>query len=169
MKKQMLLLMVVMLFCTLFSSGCASIMLGGNKVVSVSSDPTGAHYSIARKGKIVKEGTTPDQVTLKRGGGYFKAASYTVTLKKAGYKTVEQPIEQGLEAGWYILGNIIFGGLIGIVIVDPITGAMYSIADVDVTLETEGAAMTLREDYRCKVLSIDQVPQSLRAKMVRIN
>jgi hypothetical protein len=31
--------------------------------------------------------------------------------------------------GWYI-GNILFGGLIGILIVDPLTGAMWKLDDV---------------------------------------
>ena len=32
--------------------------------------------------------------------------------------------------GWYV-GNIVFGGLLGLLIIDPATGAMYSLSTKD--------------------------------------
>ena len=51
--------------------------------------------------------------------------------------------------GWYI-GNILFGGLIGMLIVDPATGAMYNLPDrVDINLDQDASSddqMTLNID-----------------------
>jgi hypothetical protein len=118
-------------------SGCASIFCGDDKTISVSSHPKGAVFEITGpSGKVFIKNTTPTNVTLKRGRGYFKAGDYKVTFKKQGYKDLTVPIEQGFETGWYFAGNtIVFGGLIGILIVDPLTGAMYTIEDVNVSLE----------------------------------
>ncbi len=96
------------------------------------------------KGKIIAQGVTPTNVTLKRGSGWFKAGDYTIKLEKAGYKTATFPVEQGLEVGWYGLGNLVFGGLIGWIIVDPATGAMWTIKDFNATLQPESAALNER-------------------------
>ena len=129
------LLCVSLCFAVLLS-GCASIICGSEKTVFISSDPRGAHFTITNpSGRIIIEDDAPTNVTLKRGRGWFKAGDYQITFGKEGCirKTVQ--IEQGLEAGWYIAGNFVFGGFIGWLIVDPLTGAMYSIEDVHVTLE----------------------------------
>lgn len=122
--------------CSL-SSGCASIMCGDDKTINIQSDPPGANFVILRPGgDVVTQGTTPTNVTLKRGRGYFQAGDYMVRFVKEGYEDLSVPIEQGYETGWYFAGNIIvFGGLLGLVIVDPITGAMWDIKDVQASLE----------------------------------
>jgi hypothetical protein len=57
-----------------------------------------------------------------------------VTYTKNGYDTKTVPVEFKLD-GWYF-GNILLGGLIGMLIIDPATGAMYK-------LETEFLNETL--------------------------
>ena len=39
-------------------------------------------------------------------------------------------------SGWYAGGNLFFGGLIGYLIVDPMTGAMWTLKDLHVNLES---------------------------------
>ncbi|MDP2932712.1 MAG: hypothetical protein Q8N81_01105, partial [bacterium] len=51
-----------------------------------------------------------------------------------GYAKTLKPIKSSIEWGWYGGGNIIIGGLIGWVIVDPLTGGMYKIEDTSVCL-----------------------------------
>ena len=81
-------------------------------------------------------GSTPASVSLKRGDGYFRPASYAVDFKKPGYKTKRLDIVPGFN-GWYI-GNLIFGGaILGMLIVDPITGAMYTLNPNSITAELE--------------------------------
>ena len=115
--------------------GCASIVSNAVYPVSIQSDPSQADFQIIdRKGMCLHRGQTPAIVELKAGDGYFRAADYKVKLSKAGYREMTVPIKQKLDA-WYVFGNIFVGGLIGWVIVDPITGAMWTLEGVHVTLQ----------------------------------
>lgn len=128
---------VTMCFAILLS-GCASVMCGSEKTINIKSQPPGSDFTITNaQGNIVVEDVTPTNVTLKRGRGWFQAGDYKITFKKEGCKQMTGQIRQGLETGWYVCGNVLIGGLIGWVIVDPLTGAMYNIEDVNVSLECE--------------------------------
>jgi hypothetical protein len=120
----------------LVASGCASIMCSDSKTVSIDSYPADANFTIlSLDGRVIHKGTTPAMVTLKRGRGYFQAGDYRIAFNKAGYEGVyTMPIKSKVEVGWYLGGNVVFGGLIGWIIVDPLTGAMYTMEDVYVTL-----------------------------------
>ena len=108
----------------LASSGCATIVARSTQKVDVSSAPAGAAVAITnRAGEVVHSGTTPLTAKLRKGAGYFKKESYAVRFTKDGYETRELTLT-GTMSGWYI-GNILFGGLIGMLVVDPQTGAMY--------------------------------------------
>ena len=131
------LICVTMCF-SVFLSGCASVMCGSEKTINIKSHPSGTDFTIKdAKGNVIVEDVAPTNVTLKRGGGWFKAADYQITFEKEGCKQMTVPISQGIESGWYFAGNILVGGLIGWVIVDPLTGAMYTIEDVNVSLECD--------------------------------
>ncbi len=109
-------------------SGCASIFNGQTQAVSIRSDPDGAAVTVTnRSGEKIHTGTAPVTLTLKRGAGYFKSEVYTVVLTKEGFDKKEITVT-GTVNGWYI-GNVLFGGLIGMLAVDPVTGAMYSFPD----------------------------------------
>jgi hypothetical protein len=119
----------------LFMSGCSTIFEGGTQPVTFKSIPDVASVSIVnRAGEKVHVGTTPMTVTLKRGAGYFKSEVYTVKVSKDGFASRDMTIT-GTVNGWYV-ANILFGGIIGLLIVDPITGAMY-----DLTPETVNATL----------------------------
>ncbi|WP_256730386.1 hypothetical protein [Pseudomonas sp. ANT_H12B] len=112
-------------------SGCASIVSDSKPEVGIYSLPTTAKYSITNsRGIIVASGVTPGRVLLESGRGYFKGEDYKVTFRKEGYQESTVPMKTTVN-GWY-WGNIVFGGLIGMLIVDPLTGAMYTLPD-DVT------------------------------------
>jgi hypothetical protein len=64
---------------------------------------------------------------LKAGAGYFDGETYKVTYQKDGYAGNSAVLNSGID-GWY-WGNIVFGGLIGMLFVDPITGAMYTLPE----------------------------------------
>ncbi|WP_373376321.1 hypothetical protein [Cupriavidus nantongensis] len=115
-------------------SGCASIMSGGTQPVTIKSVPEGASVTVTnRAGEKVHNGTTPVTLTLNRGAGYFKSETYKAEVKKEGYEPRQLDIVSTVN-GWYI-GNILFGGVIGLLAVDPATGAMYSFPDsVNATL-----------------------------------
>lgn len=50
-----------------------------------------------------------------------------MTASKEGYNTAALPLRTSVD-GWY-WGNFLFGGLIGFLIVDPVTGAMFKVND----------------------------------------
>jgi hypothetical protein len=130
------LLMIPLLF-----TGCASIMDGGAKPVTVDSNPEGAKVTISNQnGDQVGVQTTPATVTLERGAGYFRGADYTLRIEKDGYYPYEAHVESTLD-GWYI-GNIFFGGLIGEIAIDPMTGDMWTLSPrkVNVSLVPLNAA-----------------------------
>ena len=116
-------------------SGCASIMNGSTQPVTIRSVPEGASVSITnRAGDKIHSGLTPVTLTLKRGAGYFKSEVYKVVVKKEGFGDRELMLTSNVN-GWYI-ANIVFGGLIGMVAVDPSTGAMYTFPEsVTATLD----------------------------------
>lgn len=97
----------------LFSS-CATIVSGSRQNVEITSEPSAAKVYINE----VEVGNTPFQKNLKRN------QEYSLMLKLDGYATYETKLVKKFNA-WYI-GNIGFGGLIGIII-DPITGAIYKL------------------------------------------
>jgi hypothetical protein len=118
----------------LLLSGCASIISGGTQPVTIKSVPDGASVTVTnRAGEKIHNGTTPVTLTLNRGAGYFKTETYKVEVKKEGYESRQLDIVSTIN-GWYI-GNILFGGVIGLLAVDPATGAMYAFPDsVNATL-----------------------------------
>lgn len=109
-------------------ASCASIVSKSKYPVSIQSEPAGLEFEVfAPDGHSVHKGRTPQIVTLDAHKGFFQRAKYVV--RSTG--TPGAPLEAQLEASldpWYI-GNIIFGGLIGILIVDPLTGAMWKLPD----------------------------------------
>jgi len=115
-------------------SGCATIVGDDTQLVQVNSEPTGVQFQIKDEtGATVAQGTTPQGVTLaKSDGSYFGKKSYQITMGKDGYSPVTLPIKANAN-GWYIGGNIVFGGLIGWLAVDPFNGGMYTLKPKQVT------------------------------------
>lgn len=107
-------------------TACSSIVSKSDYPVAITSIPSEAQFTIRDvSGKAIESGTTPKTITLKSSAGYFKKQSYTVEFQKEGYPSRTVEIVSSVD-GWYF-GNILFGGLIGMLIVDPATGAMYNL------------------------------------------
>ncbi|MFO6419993.1 hypothetical protein ACLBKS_07305 [Hylemonella sp. W303a] len=153
-------------------SGCATIMGTPTQTVPISSTPSGASILITdESGMEVFGGTTPTSVTLNKSSGrYWGGKNFKVTISKPGYKTQVIPVETNAN-GWYIAGNLVFGGLIGWFIVDPLNGNMYSLSPeaVAANLGTEAAHNNRTNDGSIAVMLLEDVPSQLRDKLVRIN
>jgi hypothetical protein len=152
----------------LFSTSCATIVSKSRYPVMVTSSPERANVVITnKKGITIYEGTTPVTMDLKAGSGFFSKARYQVTLSLDGYDTRTLPIEYKLD-GWYF-GNLLFGGLLGLLIIDPATGAMYKIDTpfIAATLQQSMTA-TETEEGSLKVYTLDDVPAEWREHLVRI-
>lgn len=155
-RKFMGLMLVIVL------SSCASIVSKSNWPFSIDSSPDHADVSITnKKGVEVFHGKTPAGMSLKSGSGYFGKESYVITLSMEGYETKKVNLECKLN-GWYF-GNLLIGGLIGMLIVDPATGAMYR-------LETKGLDQDLAPSQKVtlNVVNLKDVPDSLKTSLVRL-
>lgn len=120
---------ILVLFSVLFVfSGCATIIKGsGPQGINFKSEPADAKLTVIdlRNGNVMANTKTPQVVLLPKDAGYFKYAKYQVTFEKEGYDKKEVNLESN-ASGWYIAGNLVFGGLIGWLIVDPASGAMWT-------------------------------------------
>jgi len=152
----------------LITFGCASIVSKTARQITINSSPDQAEFIVKDEtGKIIHRGNTPATVTLKTGGGYFKGKEYTVIIRKEGYEEQSVSIRKELN-GWY-LGNIIFGGLIGLLIVDPLTGAMWTLNPQDINVNLKGKKSGRVDDsFRLSVVQFNDVPPALLIKMVRV-
>jgi hypothetical protein len=141
MKIKILSLLIVPFLFT----GCASIIDGGSKTVRISSNPTGAKVTISnRDGKAVSVQTTPAIVVLERSRGYFSGENYKLVFDEPGYYPYETHVKSSVD-GWYF-GNILFGGLIGMLIVDPATGDMFTLKPREVSCNLVSSATPLTSD-----------------------
>lgn len=149
----------------IFLSGCATIVGKDVFPVTINSNPDGANIVIQdERGKKIFTGITPTTVTLAAGEAYFHAKTYNITFSKPGYAEQYAVIKASLS-GWYF-GNIIFGGLIGILIVDPITGKMWKLpTEVSANLSQQ---LSLNQPT-LKIFTLNQLPKSMRKHLVRIN
>jgi hypothetical protein len=110
----------------LLSGSCASIVSKSKWPIAVGSTPPGATIQVTnKKGSEVYTGTTPAAFRLKSGAGFFSKESYRVKLSMPGFNEEIIPVECKLNS-WYA-GNLLLGGVIGGLIVDPATGAMYKL------------------------------------------
>jgi hypothetical protein len=140
--------------------GCASIVGETEYPVAVSSAPEGASFEIKNKsGQIVHSGTAPSTVTLKSSKGYFSGQTYTLLFKKDGYSDKMATLDSDIS-GWY-WGNILIGGLIGMLIVDPATGAMYKLPE-SISADM-GKPIAKAGTKPLAVISIDSLTEEQRA------
>ena len=148
-------------------SGCASIVSKSLYPISINSTPSGAKITITdKKAKEIYTGTTPANVQLNSGAGYFLKSSYSVKFEMDGYDTKTVPVEFKMD-GWY-WGNILFGGLIGILIVDPATGAMFKL-DTEFVNENMQMKSVNIDDPSLKVFGYNDIPGSWKEKLIKLN
>lgn len=157
---------VVVVALLFLVAGCASILSSSSYPISVNSKPAGAQITVEdKKGKKAYSGITPATFQLKAGSGYFAKASYTIIFEKEGYERREIPVSFSLD-GWFI-GNLLFGGLIGMLIVDPITGAMWKLDNANINeVLFENTASS--ETPELKVYTYQDIPEEMKNKLVRI-
>ena len=125
-----------------FFFGCASIVHGPTQTVDFTSQPKGARLTIDGK----DYGKTPKSVNLLRVGRLkgesSEKISYDVKIELEGFYPYELKIKREMD-GWFI-GNILIGGLIGIII-DAANGSMYKLSP-DQVIATLGRQTALTEE-----------------------
>jgi hypothetical protein len=147
----------------LMNTGCATIFGHSNYKVNINSNPSAANVTITdKKGVEVYKGTTPAMVELKSSAGYFSKAEYHLNFHLNGYDDKTITVTGKLN-GWYV-GNLLFGGVLGMLIIDPASGAMYKITDTNI-LESLAPKATAQ----LQILDINSVPQSARKDLIKLN
>jgi hypothetical protein len=64
--------------------------------------------------------------------------------------------------GWYF-GNLLFGGLIGLLIVDPATGAMYKLEPNEINCNLVSSAVALTpEELKAAELKANPPPKEVK-------
>jgi hypothetical protein len=165
MKKSFVKLAAMLMVMPVLITSCATIFGKSSYPVSINSNPNGADISITdKKGKEVYKGQSPATVTLKSGAGYFSRAEYQVRISSKGYAEQIVPVNYKLN-GWYF-GNIFLGGFLGMLIVDPATGAMWK-------LDTPPISITLRKSNALniptlEILNMNEVSDAVKANMIKI-
>jgi hypothetical protein len=150
-------------------SGCATIVHSGPRPIAVASAPAGAKVSIYdRSNTLVMTNTTPFVAQLPTKYGYFKSQNYRLVFEMPAHATAEVNLTSSVS-GWYF-ANIVFGGVIGMLIVDPLTGAMYNLSPekIDQSL-TASQAQVIKDRTGFLVVLASQITEQERTQMVRVN
>ncbi len=138
-------------------SGCASIIHGSRQDIRVVSNPSGAVVRVNLNNTAT---TTPGVLNLNR-----KEIAYVLTFEKQGYKPVEVSLRRTID-GW-LFGNIIFGGLIGIVI-DFSSGSAYKLtpSEVETVLGEKTASLkNPAKDNLLVFVDLEQLPETVRTRI----
>ncbi len=166
-KKSYLKMTAVFMASTFLFSSCASIVSKSSYPISINSAPSEAKIVIKdKKGIEIFSGQTPANIKLKAGSGFFGKARYQVTFAKNGYDTKTVPVEFKLD-GWYC-GNILLGGLIGMLIVDPATGAMYKL-ETEFLNETLVQSTASVQKEELKVYALNEIPTEWNNHLIKVS
>lgn len=171
MKHPYLWKVMVSLFALTILISCATIMgQSGPETLNIRSTPDQASVVITDENDTkIFEGKTPTALPVEKKRGYFRGKKYTVKISKSGYAEQTVTVDTRLN-GWYIGGNLIFGGLLGYLIVDPATGAMWTLdtKEINTTLAASKQGAII-EPNKAGIVLLQDVPLSLRDKMVKVS
>lgn len=107
--------------------GCATIVSDSLHPVRVDSTISGTTVTISdEKGRVINKVETPTLVKLSSGHNW-NSSSYSFLFEKQGYKSVVENLQSEINP-WYF-GNFFFGGILGFLLIDPISGAMWKLDD----------------------------------------
>jgi hypothetical protein len=151
---------------TVLLSSCASIVSKSEYPVAFTSSPSGAKVVVKKNGVDVYQGVTPSIVTLSASNGFFKPARYQVEFTKKGATTQVIPLTSDLD-GWYF-GNILFGGPIGLLIVDPATGKMWKLPESVNASFVSITSVTSENGKTIKIVDRNSVPAEIQDQLIAI-
>jgi hypothetical protein len=118
----------------LLLTGCATIVSGRTQDIAFESVPAGVDVMLNDGTKTV----TPGTLTLKRRGNYL------ATFTREPFPP--RPVEIQNTTNWWVLGNVLIGGIIGF-IVDFATGAVHRLVPDYVMVDmATGTVSTHKQD-----------------------
>ncbi len=167
MKKYMYIVTATVLITCMYS--CATIFSSSKYPVQFKSTPNKVLVEIIdRDGVMVYQGETPAVVQLKANKGFMKKAIYNIKFSKNGFTSKSYSISATLDQ-WY-WANLVLGGVIGMLIVDPASGAMFQINTpfIDAVLSSESNSNNI-EDNTIQVYDINNIPEHWKEHLSKIN
>jgi len=136
------------------TSGCGTIINGRSQDVLVTSVPSGA---TAKVGDV--QVVTPGTVTLKRKD------THTVVFTKEGFPERQTSLES--TGSWWLLGNVLFGGLVGLII-DVATGGGYKIVPSNLEMDLATGVVKERPDASVAMAAVPPAPSATSAGPSRL-
>ena len=132
-KIYMRILLISALASTLVMGGCATITRGSSQTWVVESEPSGAEVKLSTGQTCV----TPCSLNLKR------KTPFTAELIKPGFEPKTAPVASGMDGKGTLalVGNVIFGGIIGIG-VDLATGATNGLTPNPLKIDLQASGET---------------------------
>lgn len=153
-----------LLMLALMFSGCATIIKTPRQIINVSTQPNNAKVVVYdNDNMVVWSGETPSAITLNKGKGYFKGATYRLEISKPGYQKMSLELKPTINGGWYLGGNILLGGLIGWIVVDPITGAMWLLDPQNLSVQL--SSYDLEHSGNLKVVMLNEIDPNLLTEL----
>lgn len=145
-------------------TGCASIFSKSNYPVTINSSPTGVEFTVFNKiGQVVTAGITPQSVNLKASSSFFSGETYRIVFKSKKFGKKEFILDSSID-GWYF-ANFFIGGLIGLLIIDPATGAMFKLPEqVNVGL----GGIDTHDKNSLNIISKDVLTAEQQSKLIPI-
>ena len=120
-----------LVICVLVGSlglvSCATVLHSGPEPITITSEPPEALVTITdlRTQQLLVRASTPVVAPLARQAGYMRPARYQVVVEKPGYQPYVLLLQAELEKEYF--GNFVAGGPLGLLVIDPLTGAMYAL------------------------------------------
>lgn len=111
----------------------------------------------------IYKGVSPATVMLSSGDGFFRKPTYNVIFNKDGYDQMVGQIHFSVD-GWY-WGNLLFGGLVGMLIIDPATGAMYRLDTPYVNANLYESSAN-NADSGLELYSLEDIPESWKEHLI---
>lgn len=147
---------------------CATVVNGSRQSVSLNSEPPRAEVTVFnRDGKEVYRGNTPTTITVPRGSSYFRREVYTLAFVVPDRDPMVVKVPASVD-GWYF-GNIVLGGAIGLLIIDPLTGAMFELPD-EVAANLADRRITRPADTsELAILTVADLPPAIRQRIVPLS
>lgn len=118
------------------TSGCATIVNGPRQDVAMLSTPPGATVKVADLETI-----TPGKLTLRRN------TDHNAVFMKEGFP--ERSVQLESRPSWWLLGNALFGGLIGLV-VDLASGGGFKLVPDGVDMDLASGTVKEVETHEAK-------------------
>ncbi len=89
-------------------------------------------------------------------------------ISKDGFTSKSVALRATLN-GWYF-GNLLFGGLLGLLIIDPATGAMYKLKQQTAVIEKleEDKKTAAAETHQLRIYDINDIPEFKENELVAI-